>query len=329
MKIINTFICLITFSASFAVDAFEADDLEKVTLAGPAAVISYPLMVMAAQQRLENKGIELSFTRWKNPQQLRAMVVGEQVDFTAMPSNLAATFYNRGHRINLLNIAIWDIMSVVTHAEKHSGGNVIKQLVGEEIVVPFKSDMPSIVLQQLLKTQLGEQASKVKIRQSHNFADSAQLLLAGQVDYALLIEPLTSIVLFQSKKQGQQTLVRALNISDAWQQTFPKSPKLPQAGIVANTTVNHNKSLVNDINQAYSETALWCQQKVNECADIVKGYLPKIPMPALVQAIRNTGLDVVSAEQARPHVEAFYKLLADTDANRIGNQLPADGFYWK
>ena len=328
MKNIITFICFFTCGVCFAGHSYESK-VEDVALAGPAAVISYPMMVMAAQQPLINKGVKFSFTRWKNPQQLRAMVVGKQVDFTAMPSNLAATFYNRGHHLNLLNVAIWDIMSVVTRAENYRGGNVIEQLVGKEIVVPFKNDMPSIVLEQLLTAQLGKQASEVKIRQSHNFADSAQLLLAGQVHYALLIEPLTSIVLFQNKQQGKKKLVRALNISEAWQQTFPNSPKLPQAGLVANTSVNLNKALVNNVNHAYSEAALWCQQNVDACADIVTRYLPKMPKPALVQAIKNTGLDIVPAQQARPHLESFYRLLANIDAKRIGKKLPDSDFYWK
>ncbi len=327
MKNIITFICFFACGVCFAAHSDEST-VEDVALAGPAAVISYPMMVMAAQQPLANIGVKLSFTRWKNPQQLRAMVVGKQVDFTAMPSNLAATFYNRGHSLSLLNVAIWDIMAVVTRDEHYRGGNVIEQLVGKEIVVPFKNDMPNIVLEQLLTAQLGKQANKVNIRQSHNFADSAQLLLAGQVDYALLIEPLTSIVLFQSKQQGKQPLVRALNISEAWQQTFPESPKIPQAGLVANTGVNQNKALVNSINHAYSKAALWCQQNVAACADIVTSYLPKMPKPALIQAIKNTGLDVVPAKQARPHLESFYRLLANTDANRIGKKLPDSDFYW-
>jgi len=81
----------------------------KLKLAGPAAVVSYPLMVMAEQQKLSSSSIELSFIRWKNPDQLRAMVIGNQIDFSAMPSNLAAIFCNRGHHLTLMNISVWNI----------------------------------------------------------------------------------------------------------------------------------------------------------------------------------------------------------------------------
>lgn len=184
---------------------------QKLTLAGAAAVVSYPLMVMAEQQALANSSIELSFVRWKNPDQLRAMVIGKQVDFSAMPSNLAAIFYNKGHHLTLMNISIWNIMDIISQGETITS---LSELIGKEIVVPFKNDMPSIVLQQLLTAQLGEKAQQVNIRHSHNLADAAQLLLANKVKYALLIEPLSSIVLYQNSQTTNNKLVRAINISE-------------------------------------------------------------------------------------------------------------------
>lgn len=40
---------------------------QELKLAGPAAVVSYPLMVMTEQQKLTDSAIKFSFTRWKSP----------------------------------------------------------------------------------------------------------------------------------------------------------------------------------------------------------------------------------------------------------------------
>ncbi len=299
--------------------------VKKLTLAGPAAVVSYPLMVMAEQQKLAASSVEFSFVRWKNPDQLRAMVIGKQVDFSAMPSNLAAIFYNKGHHLTLMNISIWNIMDIVSRGQAITS---LAELVGKEIIVPFKNDMPSIVLQQLLNAQLADKAAQVKIRHSHNLADAAQLLLAGKVKHALLIEPLSSIVLYQNAQKGKTKLVRAINISEQWQKTFPNSPKLPQAGIIANTTVNTDQALVLAVNNAYKEAATWCAEQVSACADIVKKYLPKMPKPALISAIKNTGLNPINSSLAKKDLQGFYQLLADNDAKRIGGKQPNDNFYF-
>jgi len=298
--------------------------VKPITLSGPAAVVSYPLMVMAQQQRLSDQGIEFNFVRWNNPDQLRAMVIGQQVDFSAMPSNLAAIFHNRGHKLSLLNISVWNIMWILSNGSEL---NALSELQGKEIVVPFKNDMPSIVLRQLLSAQLGDKANTVKLRYSHNLMDATQLLLAGKVEHALLIEPIASVALFRSKKNPNIDIKRGINISNQWRKTFPDSPKLPQAGIIANTSVNHDKELLTRVNHEYMQATKWCNQSPAACADVVSHYLPKIPKVALIDAIKMTQLNAITALEAKPDLINFYQLLASEDPQRIGGKLPQADFY--
>jgi len=298
--------------------------VKPITLSGPAAVVSYPLMVMAQQQRLSDQGIEFNFVRWNNPDQLRAMVIGQQVDFSAMPSNLAAIFYNRGHKLSLLNISVWNIMWVLSN---DSELDALSDLQGKEIVVPFKNDMPSIVLRQLLSTQLGDKADTVKIRYSHNLMDATQLLLAGKVDHALLIEPIASVALFRSQHNPKINIKRGINISQQWRETFPDTPKLPQAGIIANTSVNQDKQLLTRVNNEYINATNWCNKSPAACADIVSHYLPKIPKVALIDAIKMTQLNAITASEAKADLISFYQLLASADPKRIGGRLPQADFY--
>lgn len=313
------FLCLLlSVNTAFA-------ETKKLVLAGPAAVVSYPLMVMAEQQKLATSSIKFSFVRWKNPDQLRAMVIGNQVDFSAMPSNLAAIFYNKGHQLTLLNISVWNIMDIIS---RDNSVKSLADLAGKEIVIPFKNDMPSIIFEQLLNAQLKGRAEQVKIRYSHNLADAAQLLLSGQVEHALLVEPISSIALYQNDKKGEFSLTRAINISEQWRQTFPNSPKLPQAGLIANISVNKDKALISEINKAYKETATWCNNNVILCADIVEKYLPKMPKAALITAIKTTQLQPIDSKVAQADLQSFYQLLADTDAKRIGGKQPDNNFYF-
>lgn len=296
----------------------------EVKLSGPAAVISYPLMVMAQEQSLIGEQITLSFTRWKNPDQLRALILGQQVDFSAMPSNLAAIIFNKGHPLKLLNISVWDIMTIVS---RDKNLKKLADLVDQEIVVPFKNDMPTILLNKLLQQQLKERAKTVKQRVSHNLLDSSQLLLAGQVDHALLIEPVTSMVLYKDQQKKDHDLFRALNISELWRQTFPASPRLPQAGIVANKSVVNNTELMRTINRLYIEKASWCKKHAEQCADIVKIYLPKAPRSALIEAIKHTKLLPETAHKVRKSIRQFYKILLEANPRLIGGKLPSSAFY--
>ena len=297
---------------------------QSIRLAGPAAVVSYPLMVMTDRQSLAHRDIHLSFTRWKNPDQLRAMILDGQADFSAMPSNLAAIFYNRGHKLTLLNISIWNIMWILSRDPQLTS---LEQLAGREIVVPFKNDMPSIVLNKLLVANTDPQAAPVRLRSSQNLMDATHLLLAGQVDHALLVEPAASMALFRNRQQGERPLYRQLAVSALWRKSFPESPHLPQAGIVANTTVNRNKALVAEFHREYQAAANWCKGNATDCAEIVRRYLPKAPLPALVEAIEVTELEARQAGSVRADLERFYRLVAGQRQQRIGGRLPDEGFY--
>ena len=297
---------------------------DSIKLAGPAAVVSYPLMVMAERQSLAHRDIHLSFTRWKNPDQLRAMILDGQADFSAMPSNLAAIFYNRGHKLTLLNISIWNIMWILSRDPQLTS---LAQLAGREIVVPFKNDMPSIVLNKLLDANTDPKAAPVKLRSSQNLMDATHLLLAGQVEHALLVEPAASMALLRNRQQGKRPLYRQLGISELWRKSFAESPYLPQAGIVANTTVNRDKALVAEFHREYQAAANWCKGNATDCAAIVRRYLPKAPLPALIEAIEVTDLEARQASSVRADLERFYRLVAGKRQQRIGGRLPDEDFY--
>ena len=61
------------FLASLAVGAQAAPRYESLTLAGPGAVVSYPLMHMAQTQALSQYTDKLEFRLWQNPDQLRVL----------------------------------------------------------------------------------------------------------------------------------------------------------------------------------------------------------------------------------------------------------------
>lgn len=322
------FCTILVLLVSISTQAFEQDGKvpsRQIRLSGPAAVVSYPLMVMAEQNNLAKNGINFTFTQWQNPTQLRALVLSEQVDIAAMPSNVAAIFYNKGHALRLMNISVWDIMSIVSRDKPIHD---LRELIDEVIVVPFKNEMPSIVLQQLLKAQLPQEYKKIKLRFSHNPLDASQLLLAGKVKHGLLIEPVASLALHTASESSDQlALYRSLNISQLWAHAHPSSPRLPQAGIVANTTISSDITLLAQLNHAYSQAAQWCNDEVSACAKVVQGFLPKMPLVVLETAIQQTQLQPKLASDTLHDLEAFFNLLAQQDSKLIGDQLPSIGFY--
>lgn len=311
------------FLVSSAVSAQAAPRYEALTLAGPGAVVSYPLMHMVQTQALSQYTDKLEFRLWQNPDQLRVLLAKNEVDYSAVPSNLSALMFNKGQTVKQLNISVWGILWLVS---RDPAVKSFSDLAGKELLVPFQRDLPAVLLDTLLAKQSEPGKEAVRLRRTRDAQDAIALMLTGQGDQALLVEPTASLLLWQAE-QKKVELHRGQSLEQAWAEVFPTQQALPQAGVMANVTVAHNTELNQAVERAYAESARWCSQQPQECAQMVQQYLPQFPVPAIQTAIEKTRLDSRPASEIRSQLEALYQLLADQHPQALGGGLPAAEFY--
>lgn len=296
---------------------------ESLTLAGPVAVVSYPLMHMAQTQALSQYTDKLEFRLWQNPDQLRVLLAKKEVDYSAAPSNLSALMFNKGQAVKQLNISVWGILWLVS---RDPAVKNFSDLAGKELLMPFQRDLPAVLLDTLLAKQAEPGKDAVRLRRTRDAQDAIALMLTGQGDQALLVEPTASLLLWQAG-QKKVALHRGQSLEQAWAEVFPSQQALPQAGVMANVTVAQDTELNQAVERAYAESARWCSQQPQACAQMAHGYLPQFPVPAIQTAIEKTRLDSRPASEIRPQLEALYQLLADQHPQALGGGLPAAGFY--
>lgn len=70
----------------------QAEPLDKVIIAGPMAVVTYPMLAMLENGKFEKIAKKVEVRIWQNPDQLRAMILGNEADFLAVPTNVASMF---------------------------------------------------------------------------------------------------------------------------------------------------------------------------------------------------------------------------------------------
>lgn len=296
----------------------------KLTLAGPAAVVSYPLLHMVETKALKAYAKQVDFRLWQNPDQLRVLLAKKDIDYTATPSNLPALMFNRGDPVKLLNISVWGILWLVSSDPKVTR---FEDLAGEELLVPFQRDLPAVLLDTLLLAQQTPDAKPVRLRRTRDAQDAIALMLTGQGKHALLVEPTASLLLWRAEQQGNTPLYRVQSLEDAWQHSFPDRAELPQAGIMANSHIAHDTALNKAVDRAYTQSAMWCKAQPQACAEIVHKYIPHLPVPAIATAISLTRLESKPANTLRPQLEALYGLLGEHYPQAIGGHLPQAGLY--
>jgi NitT/TauT family transport system substrate-binding protein len=305
-----------------------AAPLPQITLAGPPAIVSAPLIHMAETQALKDIAQRTMFTAWRDPDQLRMMAMGGKADVLAMPSNVAANLFNRGAGVTLLNISTWGALWVVTRDAQRKA---LADFKGEEIAVPFRGDMPDIVLQLLAAKQGLDPLRDFRIRYVPTPMEAMQLLITRRVSHALLSEPAVSLALrkTQSFPVGliAPELHRGADMQQEWGRLYQRPARLPQAGIAAVGALRAQPEALAAVTRAYAQSLAWCRDNAMECGRMMARHIDLLTPEAVADAIAVSQMDAVPLPQAREELEFFFGQLMARNPGLLGGKLPPAAFY--
>jgi NitT/TauT family transport system substrate-binding protein len=303
-----------------------AAKLPKLTLVAPPGPMAIPLAYMAVNNKLADVAEKTELVVWQNADQLKAMVAGKQGDFVTIPSNNSAIFYNKGLKLKLLDITVWNITYLVTRDPKAATFSDIK---GQSLVVSLKGSVPDVMFQYIVKKEGLDPTKDFDLRYATDPTQAAQLFLAGKVDNAVLSEALATSVMLQTKSDPKPAR-RALAFDKAWADAAGSSTGTPIAGTVATASVMDKPEVVAAFLREYKAAVDWMLANPEEAGKLVETQLPQLGLKAapLTASLKSITWKFTPAQDARTSLEAFYTALTDLSPEVIGGKLPDDGFYY-
>lgn len=301
----------------------------RLRLAGPMATVSFPLMRLVDSGALAGLAEQVEFVAWTNPDQLRALVLGGEVDFVAAPSNVAANLYNRGAPLRLLDVSVWGMLWLVS---RNAHWKTLDQFKGQEIAMPFRADMPDILFQLLARQQGLDPGRDFKLRYVASPLEAMQLLITRRVDHALLAEPAISMALRKTQSFPVSVvapqLYRSVNLQQEWARVFQRAPEIAQAGVAAVGALRQDAALLRQVRAALAEAHAWCWANPKACGEMASRYAPMLQADAVADSLLATPAVWRSARDARPELEFFFGHLMQHQPAVIGGKLPDAGFYF-
>jgi NitT/TauT family transport system substrate-binding protein len=296
--------------------------LENLALWGPPAGPSVTLAHAVATGRLDELATSSTFNAWRNPDELRAGLTSGQIVASVVPAQLAANLYNRGFPIRLANIMTEGLLYVLS--EDHSIKD-IPDLEGHSLAVPFKGDTPEILFTQLLRHH-GIKEEDVNVSYVGTPVEAVQLLLAGRVDAAMVVEPASSAAVLKGRKAGED-VQRVIDITQAWSDMTGGPAVLPMAGLAVTKAIYLDApEIIDPLRAALNETLV--DVLANPAAAAANAAEPLgLPAPVIAESVPNSRLVARNATEIRPEIEAMFRAMAGPDLKRIGGSMPDDGFY--
>lgn len=296
----------------------------------PGAARAAPLRVLAAPstssilvaRAVDHLGWgEAALAVWRSPDEMRAAVVGARADVVTLPTNVAANLYNRGLALRLVDVVSAGAMHVLSRDPAIRG---IADLRGRRLRLYFRGDMPDVTTRWLLARHGLEPGRDVAVDYAGSAVETAQLLLAGRAETALLNEPAASAAIVQARAAGI-ALHRAFTLQRAWAEATGDATPLPMAGSAV-TSVDADPGAVRALHAAVAEAADWARTDPHAAGRLAEARLGFAAAPTTM-ALEAATIGVDAAADVRPAIERFLAALAELSPDLVGGRLPDPAFY--
>ncbi len=299
-----------------------AEESSTLTTVWGAPVAPAVLLGVAARRGQLHKTVPYKVKVWKTPDQLRAAVAKGTMPVTMVPSYVAANFSNRGKDVVLANIMTFGLLQMVARDNKL---NSIEDLVGKSIVMPFKNDMPDLVLQILCKNA-GIDFTALNVQYVTTPPEAMALFLKQRAEVAFLPEPMTTGAIFKGKMSGQK-VVRALDFQQEWGRIMKTKPRIPQAGLqIDRGFYQANQSSINQLLDDISAAAAWIAENPQSAAEIGSNYLP-LPKPILAAALPNAYLTGTRTADIADEILFFFEQMYNLNPKIVGGEMPSKALF--
>jgi NitT/TauT family transport system substrate-binding protein len=301
-------------------------ELDNIRLVGTIGPLSIPLAYMAEHNSLSSIAKKTSLTIWANPTQLQAIISGGQADFISLPTNSAATFYNKGVPLQLLDSSIWNILYLVT---SNSSLKTLGDLKGKRVVVPYQGAIPDAMFRFVCQKQGVNPESDIDIYYASDPIQASQLLLSGQEKYVLLSEPSATSIILKGKSSGL-SFSRALNLKTEWEKATEGKFSTPVAGTIVLGDLKNRTDVVNTFRSEYQKAVQWMLANPDEAGRVGARTLVEqgFTSEVLTESMKNIEWRFAAARDVRTDLEAFFQALIQVSPNFTGGKIPDNGFYF-
>lgn len=312
MKKIISLLLVLAFVFSFAACAKAPVDTSTVkvaTLQGPTG--------MGMAYMLKNYDYEVC----AGPDEITGKLVSGDFDIAALPTNAAATLYNKtGGKVKLLALNTGCVLYIL---EKGNSIKSVADLKGKTIYVSGQGSTPEYILDYILEEnglKVGEDVTLDFTYTTHN--DLVAFAVSGKADVLLLPEPAVTALL--AKNSDMRV---ALSLEDEWNGGAP----IAMGCVAVNTAfLEANPDAVAKFLEDYENSVSLVNDKakIDDTANTIADLGIVAAAGVAKSALPRCNIIFATGDEMKTMMEGFCKVLFDYNPNSIGGKLPDENFYY-
>ncbi|WP_026478654.1 ABC transporter substrate-binding protein [Alkaliphilus transvaalensis] len=301
----------------------ESKVLENVSInvAAPSGAPTLSMIKMFKENPSFGEHVNISYESVKSPDLMASRIISGEIDIAVVPTNLAATLYNRGVDYKLAASSVWGILYIVG-TEEITGW---EDLRGKEIHTLGRGLTPDIVLRYLLSSNGIDPDEDVTLTYLGEATELASTFIAGRSTISVIPEPALSNVMLK-----KEDTVILLDLQEEWSKQNEGNASYPQASlIIKNELIEKHPEFIEMFLEEYENSIDWLSlngEKAGEYSEALETGLSK---GAVVNGLNRSNINYQDSKVARESIEKYLKVLFDYSSETVGGKLPDEGFYFE
>ncbi|MEA4816184.1 MAG: MqnA/MqnD/SBP family protein [Lachnospiraceae bacterium] len=297
----------------------EKANINIAVLKGPTGLGALKLMEDNDAKTAKNN---YNFTISAAPDEVTGKVISGEIDIAAVPTNLAATLYNKTE--GKIKLAALNTLGMLYVLENGNTINSIADLAGKTIYSSGQGATPEYALNYILE-QNGIENVTVEYKAEH--AELATAVAAGEVNIAVLPEPNVTAVLLK-----KPDIRIALDLTEEWNKISEKNNDdsvLSMGCIIVRTDfLENNKEAFDTFLDEYKASIEYVTSNVEPSATLAEKYGILASAAAAKSAIPKCNIVYIDGSEIKDSIENFYNVLFEANPKSVGGTLPDENFYY-
>ncbi len=316
---------VLSTQASSRVSSVQANSEKSKTqihvlgLKGPTGLSMVKLMDDSNLGKAEGN---CKFSIVASPDEAVSKLVNGEADIAAVPTNLAATLYNKTKgQLKLAAVTTLGVLSIVTNGENVKS---VRDLKGKTIIASGKGAVPEYVLDYILKQNGLQESRDVKVEYKVQHEEATAAVISGKAKVAMLPEPFVTEATVKNKN-----IKVALNLTKEWDSASKNASVLTMGCLaVRKSFAENHKAELDDFLNEYKSSVDFVNSNVPAAAKLSAKY--GIMNAAVAQkAIPDCSIVYIGGNDMKTKVPDFLKVMYKANPKSVGGKLPGDDFYYQ
>jgi NitT/TauT family transport system substrate-binding protein len=251
---------------------------------------------------------------------MAARFISGEAKVGILPPNMAAKIASSGKDIRAVAVIGSGMLSLLSSDPEI---NNLADLRGKTVEVAGQGATPDYVFRKILISNGLVPDRDLRLSFSLAPPEIAQSLIAGRISTALIPEPFISMALL-----GRPDLKSIVDIQEEWVKAGGSGNYPMTLLVVDGDFASANPDAVRIIIDAVKSSIEWVKTHPVEAGFLVEKHDFGFRAPIAAEAIPKSNYVFIPAAEARPSLEALFRVFLENTPASIGGALPRDRFYY-